>query len=313
MFTIKKVNVYDSVIDQPVNNEYPTPPNSFKQPCLQLICGQRTSGKSYLASKILAQAKKEKTFDKIYIVTPSFNSNKSYFGKYIDESDVFEPTKDSISKVIERVEADRDEWEAYLKKVKDYKKFKSEIHDKKIHISDDDVITYMEHGFFDKQKPEWKYKTIEPPKSLLILDDVLGSPAILQSSGLTRIATLNRHLAPLEVNHSNRSACGLAVMILCQSYKMQSGISRVLRENVSLLTLFKNKQEKQLESIKEELANVVDIDCFDEAYNQATSEKYGSLTIDFTPKTPCKTFRKNLNEFIIFDKLGGCNCKKEKL
>jgi hypothetical protein len=171
----------------------------------------------------------------------------------------------------------------------------------------------MEHGFFDKQKPEWKYKTIEPPKSLLIMDDVLGSPAILQSSGLTRIATLNRHLAPLEVNHSNRSACGLAVMILCQSYKMQSGISRVLRENVSLLTLFKNKQEKQLESIKEELANVVDIECFDEAYNQATSEKYGSLTIDFTPKTPCKTFRKNLNEFIIFDKLGGCNCKKEKL
>ena len=223
---------------------------------------------------------------------------------------MYEPTRESISKVIERVEADRDEWELYLKQVKDYKKFKLEIHNKKIHISDDDIITYMEHGFFEAKKPEWKYKTIEPPKSLLILDDVLGSPAILQSSGLTRIATLNRHIAPLEENHSNRSACGLAVMILTQSYKMQAGISRVLRENVSLLTLFKNKQEKQLEAIKEELANVVDIECFDEAYNQATSEKYGSLTIDFTPKTPCKTFRKNLNEFIIFDKLGGCNCVK---
>jgi len=259
---------------------------------------------------MLAQTHKDKTFDRIYIITPSFNSNKSYFGKYIKEDDVFEPTKDSISKVIASVEADRDDWELYLKKVKDYKKFKLEINDKKIHISDDDVITYMEHGFFDKKKPEWKYKTIEPPKSLLIMDDVLGSPAILQSSGLTRIATLNRHMAPLEENHSNRSACGLAVIILCQSYKMQSGISRVLRENVSLLTLFKNKQPKQIEAIKEELANVVDIDCFDEAYETSTAEKHGSLTIDFAPKTPCKTFRKNLNEFIIFDKLGGCNCKK---
>ena len=306
---IKKTSAYDSIIENPVDNLYPTPINSFKQPCLHLIVGQRTSGKSYLASRILAQAKADQTFDRIYIVTPSFNSNKSYFGKYIDKKDVFEPTKDSISNVIEQVEQDRDEWEMYLKKMKDFKKFKNEIHDKRVHISDDDILTYMDHGFFENKKPTWKYKKIEPPKSLLILDDVLGSPAILQSSGLTRISTLNRHLAALDENYLGRSACGLAVMILTQTYKSQNGISRVLRENVSLLTLFKNKQEKQLEAIKEELANVVDITCFDEAYEAATSEKHGSLTIDFSPKTPCKTFRRNLNEFIVFDKLGGCNCK----
>ena len=54
-------------------------------------------------------------------------------------------------------------------------------------------------------------------KSLLILDDCLGSPAILQSSGLTKCATLNRHLSPLKEPHSNRSACGLAVIILSQT------------------------------------------------------------------------------------------------
>ena len=119
MFT-KIVNSYNSTIDQPVTNEYPTKENSFKQPCLHFIVGQRTSGKSYLTSKILAQTHKDKTFDRIYIITPSFNSNKSYFGKYIKEEDVFEPTKDSIAKVIASVEAERDEWEAYLKKVNSY-------------------------------------------------------------------------------------------------------------------------------------------------------------------------------------------------
>ena len=61
-------------------------------------------------------------------------------------------------------------------------------------------------------------------------------------------------------------------------------------------------------AIKEELANVVDLEIFDKAYQYATKEKYGNLTIDFVPKDPSMTFRKNLNELIIFDDL---DSKKE--
>jgi hypothetical protein len=82
---------------------------------------------------------------------------------------------------------------------------------------------------------------------------------------------------------------------------MNNGISRVLRENVSLLTLFKNKQQKQIDAIREELANVVDVEKFDKAYNFATGEKYGSLTVDFCPRETQYQFRKNLNELIILD------------
>jgi hypothetical protein len=93
---------------------------------------------------------------------------------------------------------------------------------------------------------------------------------------------------------------------------MSNGVSRVLRENLSILTLFKNKQQKQLDAIKEELANVVDLDKFDRAYEYATREKFGSLTIDFRPKCETMTFRKNLNELIIFPDMK-CSCpKKEK-
>ena len=307
---LKLLNVYDHQVDASVNNEYPTGLNSFRQPCLQMIVGQRTAGKSYLTSKILAQAKKEKTFDVIYIVTPSFNSNKAYFGKYISEDNIFEPTRESIGDVIKKVEDDRDEWEQYLADVELYKKYKNDIKNKHFSlIEGDSLIEYMEKGFFDKA-PEWKYKNIEPPKSLLILDDCLGSQAILQSSGLTRVATLNRHIAPLKENFKERSACGLAVIILSQTYKMNNGVSRVLRENLSLLTLFKNKQEKQMDSIREELANVVDEELFDQAYEYATKEKYGNLTIDFKAKCATKTFRKNLNECIVFDQLP-CECNKK--
>jgi|TARA_R100000479_G_scaffold162326_1_gene100354 hypothetical protein len=309
----KKIKVFDQDPDTGVSNYYPTPNNQFHQPCLQYIQGVRNSGKSYLCSKMLAQFKKDKTFDRVYLVSPSFHSNKSYFGKYINEEDTFEPTRDSIQNVINLVEADRDEFEEYLAKMELYKKFKREMKSKipVEKMNADILLTAYENNFFT-QPPKWKYNKVEPPKSLLILDDVLGSPAVLQSSGLMKLATLNRHTAPLQEPHSNRSACGLACIILSQSYRMgHMGIGRVLRENLSLLTLFKNKQEKQIEAIEEELGSVVDIDLFRRAYNYATAEKHGSLTIDFNVKCPSRTFRKNLNELIMFDELP-CQCKNKK-
>jgi len=303
------LSVYNDKVDTGVDNEYPTSKKTFRQPCLQMIIGQRTAGKSYLASKILAQAQREKTFNRIYLISPSAVSNKAYFGKYINDEDIFEPTKESISEVIKSVENDRDEFEDYLKKKELYSRFKKDIKSTRFGFDDDTLITYDAFGFLDGMIPEWKYEKEEAPKSLVILDDCLGSPAILQSSGLTKIATLNRHVAPLNETFKGRSACGLAVIILAQTYKMSNGLSRVLRENLSILTLFKNKQQKQLDAIKEELANVVDIDKFDRAYEYATREKFGSLTIDFRPKCETMTFRKNLNELIIFPDMK-CSCPK---
>jgi hypothetical protein len=298
-----KLPVYDQDPEKGVSNEYPTSKDAFRQPCLWYISAVRNSGKSYLCSKFLAQAKKDKTFNKIYMITPSFASNKSYFGKYVDEEDVYEPTKDSIEQVIKRVENDRDEWEDYQNKLKIHKEFIKTLRENP-HMSDEQLLYFEEF----MQKPTYKYDA--PVKSLLILDDVINSPAISQSSGLGKLATLNRHVAPLKEDYNGRSACGLAVIILSQSYRCQQGIGRLLRENLSLFTLFKNKQEKQINAIEEEIGSVIDIDMFRDAYKTATEEKYGNLTIDFNPKCSKKTFRKNLNECIIFPEL---NCNENKM
>ena len=306
----KRLDVYQTPPKDGVDNLYPTSLECWKQPALHLIVGQRTAGKSYLASKIFAQCAKDATFDVVYMITPSFNSNQAYFGDFVKPENVFDPTSDSISQVIARVEQDRDEFEKYLQEKAEYDKYQRTM-ESDVPISDDRLLYFHEMGWLDnrKKRPTWKYQTVEPPKSCLILDDCLSSPAILQSSGLTKVATLNRHIAPLTKPHSGRSACGLAVMILSQTYKMQGGLGRCLRENVSLLTLFENRQQKQLEAIKDELANVVDLNLFDQAYKFATKEKYGSLTIDFAPKCGTKVFRKNLNEAILFNELK-CECKK---
>ena len=296
----KRLPIFTSNPQTGVSNEYPTSKLAFRQPCLWYISAVRNSGKSFLASKFLAQAHKDETFDRIYIITPSFKSNEAYWGKYIKQTDVFEPTRDSIQQVITKVQEDRDAWEKYLEDKRAYAEFQKKFG--QTPMNDEMLLMYYDLGFFNNTEPKWKYKNIEPPKSLLIMDDILGSQAIAASSGLMKVATLNRHIAELKENHNGRSACGLAVIILSQSYRMQSGhgIGRSLRENLSLFTMFKNKQPKQYEAIKEEIGSVVDMDRFDQAYHYATAEQFGSLTVDFRPKHEELTFRKNLNEAIIF-------------
>jgi len=49
------------------------------------------------------------------------------------------------------------------------------------------------------------------------------------------------------------------------------------------------------------------------AYDYAMKEKHDNLTISFSPKCPTLTFRRNLNEIIIFDDdKAECQCHMKK-
>ena len=311
---IKKLPAFEKDPDNGVSNTYDTKEFMFKQPALWMICGSRGLGKSHLCSKFLAQAKKDNVFDNCYLISPSYLSNLSYFGKFVPPENAYAPTKDSIDLVIKEVEKERDEWEEYQSKLLEYKEFKKLMADKTIEnmdIDEETISIYDDAGFFEGP-PEWKRKTIRPATSILILDDVIGTSAIAQSSGLTRLAVANRHQGELKDAYMGRSALGLAVIILVQTYRAGSGVGtgRVLRENLSLFTTFKWKMEKQLDAMREEIGAVIDLDKFDAAYKVATEKKHGSLTIDFTAKCNTLTFRKGLGEAIIFpDQICECSNK----
>ena len=297
----QKLNIYGGKVKDGVSNEYKTKPDAFKSPVLHYVVGVRNTGKSYLTSLMLQQAKNDNLYDKVYLVSPSANSNKAYFGKYVDDEDIFDPDDNAIKQVVDKVNIERDEFEDHLRKLEEWNNYKKHLKDNSVmEIPDNKLIEYMEMGFLDNMKPEWKYPIVRPPQSLMILDDVIGSQA-LSGRLLTKIATTNRHQGQLREPHSDRSALGLAVMILSQSYASNNLLARPVRENTSVITLFENKHQKQLEKIRDELASVIDVEKFDKAYEYATAEKYGNLTIDFFPKSPEYQFRKNLNELIIFD------------
>ena len=86
--------------------------------------------------------------------------------------------------------------------------------------------------------------------------------------------------------------------MLVQTYCAIGGLPRPIRENCTLLCLFKLKDQNQHKKIHEEIGSDVDLDRFDKFFEYATSKPYGFLAIDFNPKKPEQTFRCCFNEYL---------------
>jgi len=320
---IKKLKEYTSEPKDSIANRYETKKHSFIEPGIKLIIGQRNSGKTHTAVKLLMQCQKENLFDNILLITPTYQSNASFWKQFdIPEENVFYPSRDAIQDVINRIESERDEFESHLVELELYERFKMETKNKNsiARMEAENLTEYMNMGFINENgyiinklvKPVFKYQHISgklrPPTTALILDDVLGSTALASTEAFTKLCIANRHLAPLSQPFGNRQALGVSVFILAQSYTGQNNaIPRACRENATDLILFENKQKQQLKKIKEELGGAVDENQFQQAYDYAIQKKHDNLTISFGG-CPEKRFRRNLNECIVFEK---CDCHKK--
>ena len=324
---VKKINEYSKTPKESISNQYPTKKHSFKEPGIKIIVGTRGTGKSYTAAKIMLEGKKEKLFDVTYFITPTFDSNKSHWSQFdISEENVFYPSRDAVAKVIQRIEQDRDEFEDFLVERELYGRFKRETKNKDTiaKIENENLMEYMNIGYVGENgminhkltKPVWKYQhisgKIRPPTSLCVFDDVLGATALSQSESFIKLCIMNRHLAPLSEPFDNRQALGCSVIILAQVYSAQNGIPRSCRENATDLILFRNRQKGAMEKIKQELAGALDEAEFEEAYLYATEGKHDNLCISFNADCSTKMYRKNLNQFLVFESAQKeCRCGKD--
>jgi len=305
---VKKIkNIFEKDPAKKFSNEWKTSKYMFKQPCLHLISGCRGSGKSHTVAKYIRSGNAEKLWDRVFFITPSYLSNKKQFDDLnVDEVDVFLPERDAIQQVIEQVEMERDDWETYQAELNLYNKMKGTTND-----FTEEEMGLMTDLIIDNQiiKPTWKRDIIRKPQCLLVLDDILSTPAITQGSNINKLFMTNRHIGQLQEGGS----LGLSVIMLVQTYSTTNGhgIGRALRENLTELTVFSNKQEKQVDKMVDEMGGSIDPDKFREAYKYAIQNPHDNLSVSFTPKCKTMMFRRNLNEMLIFDEdLKECKCKK---
>jgi hypothetical protein len=267
---------------------------------LGVAVGKRGSGKSVGAINLIRNME----YDRVFVISPTFKSNNQLMNMLpIDQDDVYEDVNDPscIDKIVEKIEAIRDDMVAFKQKIKEYQKFKKLLNDPFKPIPDDMLVSFYNNGSFEA--PEWKYgldRDGNPnrPFCMLLVDDAQGSK-IFSSKKIDGVSIRHRHIGDTE---DDSPSIGLSLMFLVQNYKSRGGggISRTLRNNATLLMVFKSKDKAELEQIKNEVAGEVNETQFQEVYEKATAEPHGFLMVDLHKKPSHPSmFRANLNTFLV--------------
>ena len=304
-------NIFSQSPKSKFDNNWPTSLYMFNHPQLHLITAPRGTGKTHLMSKIVLAGIKEKLYDRIFLISPTAQSNlKQLQDLNIQEEDIFLPDVDAIQNVINEVELERDEYQKYLDEMKIYQDI---INNKTNNFTDEDFELIEDFIIEDKlTAPKYKRPNPRRPQCIVILDDIINTPVMSTGSSINRLFTINRHIAPM----SGGGALGLGVIILAQSYCTTNGhgISPMIRSNLTELSVFKTKSQPQMDKMMSEFGGAIDIDKFKQAYDIAIKGDFDNLTISFG-RLACETlrFRKNLNSFICFpEDVSKCECKSKK-
>jgi hypothetical protein len=271
---------------------------------LSILSGRRGGGKSVALANFLKKCKDKYYFDKIILVSPTYQSNKLIWDICeINEEDVIEPEITSMREVLNIIDQEKMEWDNFVQKKKKYQEFLKDRKTNLERIKAARLLMYYEEGFLepDFDKPMWKYPKEHPPRIAVVLDDCMGTPLMNKpSSGLTQFAIKHRHVS---------GGLGCSLFMLVQSYRSRDGVPRAIRENTTNLWLFRVNNEDQIKAIKDECDLPVSDEEFMDMCSYAHNIPYNFLFIDFSPKTDCKRFRSGLNQYLIPPSIT-CKCDK---
>ena len=275
-----------------------TPTYMPKAHFLLAAIGRRGQGKTSYVTSFL---EKLECVDRLFLVSPSARSNKQFTDRLKDmlaEEDTYDNVDDIsiLDDIVRKVEQERDDLEEYLAKKKKYERLMKAIKSPLFQISDDDLLSAYESGRFEPPKHKWGGRI---PFLVVFFDDVIATPITLGKGArqMTKLALTHRHLGQFETG----GAVGLSLIWAAQSYRTaQGGIPKAIRNNLTLILIFKTKSERELIEIADEAAGQVDRETFFRIYEAAIQGPHDALLIDLNPKKEHPSgFRRALNEFLV--------------
>jgi hypothetical protein len=175
--------------------------------------------------------------------------------------------------MVDEIKKDKEETEEYHKYLEAYKKT-SHIKENKLNDffeKNPEVYDILKTHNFDDPDQIQLPKHLISPVNIIVLDDLMATGAFTNKklSSLTNNLIKNRHN-------------GISFAILAQSVK---SVPKNIRLNCNVFFVGKFASKKVvLEDLYEEVSNVLSPEQFEELYDKATEEQYGSLIIDCSHK-----------------------------
>lgn len=257
-----------------------SPPQLFKLHTLAAFIGMRGSGKTHAMVNLAKKYLDEGSFTRVFIISPTYESNPIFHVLHTDEKDVYTSLRRSIpdvENILEKCTNDSEEYDDYLIYMKAYSRWqlgKQLTLDQKIMLDNNNYT----------RPPE-----VPRPSPLLIIDDMSHSDIYSTSRQNPFINLCLRHR---HINHGK----GITIFLAAQTFT--SGIPLALRQNVQQYFIWPTRDQSQLDTIYTEVANLVDKEHFKELYTRATKDPHSFLTIDNNPPHRSLQFRRNFDTFL---------------
>lgn len=279
--------------------EYETSPMlpALHQSCMAV--GARGSGKTTAVVNLL----EDMPFDRIFLVSPTISSNREILSRLkIADEDMYPDTTDTktIPKIIEQINIEAADFDRYLREMKLYKELMKKINSNTPLSMIPDSLLSMFYRDGDFRPPTHKYGGRKPCMAI-VMDDILGSPMFRGKAAdtINELAIRHRHVGGL----AEGGALGVSLFFLVQSYKAQSGgISPMIRQNLTSMIMFKQKDKKRLAQIAEEMGGEISQHTFFRVVVDVFEDQpeHTFMFIDLFPKPnhPSR-FRRNFNTFIV--------------
>lgn len=121
----------------------------------------------------------------------------------------------------------------------------------------------------------------EWPRPFLLLDD-LSHMKVLDKPWFISLCLRHRHVA---------GGVSLSMIIICQS--LRGGLSRVVRQNCSLICLFSTHSKDCIDDLYKECSHLLDREEFEAVFEAATQDFHSFLAVDLSQTDPNKVFSKD--------------------
>lgn len=255
-----------------------------RPPILGMYVAKRGQGKSTSAVRLLNYytSYTPPVFQKslVYVISPTAESQKHLWNHVgIPDENVYTATtandcKTIIDNIIIHLESEREKYEEDQEYLVAYKK-----------LLDNKDLTIREETLLASRDAQPLLNPHPWPRPCLLMDD-LSHMKILDKPWFVSLCLRHRHVA---------GGVSLSILIICQS--LHGGLSRVVRQNCSLICLFSTHDKTCIDDLYKECSHLLDQDEFIAVFENATDEFHSFLAVDLSQTDPNMVFSKNFEKW----------------
>ena len=262
----------------------PLPDGVPKPPILAMFVAKRGQGKSTAAVRLLKYYidnsppvfQKEMTF----VISPTAESQKHLWDHIgLEEENVHvASTEKQVRGIIDDITVKLQEAKLRYDEDQDY----IAAYRKLLRGGD---LTPREELLLDMRDTQPLENPTPWPRPMLVLDD-LSHLKVMDRPWFISLCLRHRHLA---------GGVSLSIIAICQS--LRGGLSRVVRQNCSLICLWSTHDKTALDDLYQECSHLLDKPEFETVFHAATEDFHDFMAVDLSQHDANMVFSKNLEQW----------------